>query len=243
MPMSSLEPMPAEPRQRILPFYICLDVSYSMAGSKLEAARHIFPALIDTLTVNPMIGDVTRVAIIQFSDEAKVIVPLSDPRDLMSVPVLEVESGTSFGRLFRLLRSLILDDFDRLNADGYSIHRPVVFILTDGEPTDDWINDFERLTDFDRRTGVGFRLYPIIVPFGVEGSDISTLRRIASPRGRSKVYLSSETVSPEEAIRELTQVMIQSVVSSATHSTGPPGVLVLPAEDEIGPALTVDEIW
>ena len=44
--------------------------------------------------------------------------------------------GTSFAAALTLLRSEIAANIKQLKADGFVVHRPAVFFISDGEPTD-----------------------------------------------------------------------------------------------------------
>ena len=54
----------------------------------------------------------------------------------LAVPTLKVRGGTSYAAAFRLLRTEIAANIKQLKGDGYLVHRPAVFFLSDGEPTD-----------------------------------------------------------------------------------------------------------
>ena len=63
---------------KLLPFYLVVDVSYSMEGPKLESANRIMPQIVDALAQNPILSDKVRFGLIDFSDDAQVRVPLCD---------------------------------------------------------------------------------------------------------------------------------------------------------------------
>ena len=72
-----------------------------------------------------------------FSDDARVLVHLSDLRDVDKIPQFSVRGGTSYAAAFRLLRQEIEKDLAQLKADGYKVYPQAVFFITDGGPTDD----------------------------------------------------------------------------------------------------------
>src|SRR5262245_66224432 len=60
----------------LLPFYLVVDVSYSMLGPKLDAANRVVPEVADALAKNPILEDKIRFGLIDFSDDARVVLPL-----------------------------------------------------------------------------------------------------------------------------------------------------------------------
>src|SRR4051812_12461900 len=122
-------------RPVVLPFYLVCDVSASM-DSVIGTLNSALFRIRDALVMEPVLSDKVRFGIIDFSDDAQVVVPLSDFADvtLPSVP-LAVRGATSYGAAFRKVRETI--DADVAGADDrFRYFRPAVFFLTDGKPTD-----------------------------------------------------------------------------------------------------------
>lgn len=234
--------------QLVLPFYVLTDVSYSMTQTHqtspdgphktpLEAVNEVVPALKDALDENPILGDKIQFALVDFSDDAQTKIPLCDllKVDTASIPTLTARGGTSYAAAFRAMRQQIDSDVRQLKADGYKVHRPAVFFLTDGEPSDseaDWLAAFGELTDSS------FKARPNIIPFGVGEAKKVVLDKIAYPQGRMRSFIAKDGVDPADAIRSMAELLISSVIASANSMSadGTAGGFVLPDEDE-------DEVW
>jgi uncharacterized protein YegL len=227
----------------LLPFYLVVDVSYSMSGSKLRTANNILPEVADALAKNPILNDKIRFGLIDFSDDARVVLPLCDVSTQSNLPGLTVRTGTNYGAAFRLLRTQTESDVAQLRMDGYKVHRPAVFFLSDGEPGDNWKDDFDALTRYDPVTKQGFKYYPVIVPFGVEDADADVMRMLVHPRSKSKLYMMRAGGDAAAAIKAMAEVLISSVLASGqSASTGKSG-LVLPTAGQVPDDLDVEDDW
>jgi uncharacterized protein YegL len=226
--------------QLVLPFYVLADVSYSMTQridgvSPLDQLNKLVLELKDALDENPILGDKVRFALVDFSDDAQTQIPLCDLMkvDTHAIPVLQARGGTSFAAAFTTLRQQIDADVLQLKADGHKLHRPVVFFLTDGEPTDpdgDWQRAFADLTDPD------FRARPNVVPFGVGDARKALLDQLAYPPAKMRSYVAKDGANPADAIRSMAELLISSVIASANAiaADGESGGFVLPDPDEDG---------
>lgn len=236
------------PRGKLLPFYLVVDVSASMMGEKIAHANRIVPEVADTIAKNPIIADKIRFGVIDFSDDAKVVLPLCDLLQLNHIPALNIRGGTSFVAAFNLLRRTIEADVNQLKADGYDVHRPAVFFVSDGEPTDrehEWKQAFGELTDFDKASKQGFSMYPNMIPFGVDQADKKTMGQLVHPKGRMKLYMADQE-SAGEAISRCAEVLISTVLQSGqSFATAGPVGLVLPDDDDLPAGITAynDDDW
>ncbi|QKV75297.1 VWA domain-containing protein [Amycolatopsis sp. Hca4] len=229
-----------EDKAKLLPFYLVIDVSWSMDGDNIEAANEIMPQLVDALARNPILGDKVRFALIDFSDEAQVQLPLCDLLDDdLQLPGLTVRGGTSYAAAFRLLRREIEDNVKQLKADHYSVHRPAVFFLSDGAPTDEdqeWREALRELTEYDRQTGAGFAMYPNLIPFGVADADPKVLQSLIHPSSGTKqmrMYMMDKGNKPAEAIKAMAEILVSSVVNSGNAMVGGSSGVVLPPASQI----------
>lgn len=222
---------------KLLPFYLVVDVSYSMSGKKIASANQILGRVRDALAENPILSDKVRIGLIDFSNDAQVQLPLCDLLDpSLTLPVLSVRGGTSYVAAFDRLRAEIAANIKQLKVDGYRVHRPAVFFLSDGAPTDpdaDWQAAFARLT--------GDPAYPNMIPFGVDEADGATLARVVHPATGTKqmrMYLMENGQDPAHAINTMAEIMVSSVINSGRSvSQGESGIL-LPDKDELGTGVT-----
>lgn len=229
---------PASPDDKLLTlaFYVVVDVSYSMRHSgALDDANQILPKVIDAITKNPTLADVVRLGMIDFSDDARVVLRLDDLRNVSHIPTCEERGGTSYAAAFRLLRQEIERDMKVLQGDGLRVHRPAVFFITDGAPTDDAATldaAYQELTD------PSFRPRPNIIPFGVGTATKEAVDPWVYPKGGSKPmrsYVAKPGVDPAHAINQAAEMLISSIVASASSvsSAGESGGFVPPEDEDL----------
>lgn len=224
-------------KAKILPFYLVVDVSWSMSeDGKLGAANTIVGELTDALAVSPTVADKVRFSLLDFSDDSTVVLPLCDLVMESEPAPFAVRGGTSYVAAFQKLRTVIDQDVKQLKADGFAVHRPAVFFFSDGEPTDDdgaWQRAFAELTEYDKTSQTGFAYWPNVIPFGV-GSRPETLRELIHPRDRSKAYFMKDGAKPDQVIRQMAEILIASTMASgSSFGNGGPG-LVLPDDAALG---------
>src|ERR1044072_8042327 len=121
---------------RRLPVYLLLDCSESMAGPAIEAVVRGVETLVRELRSNPQAVETAHLSVITFSREARQDVPLTE---LMSFqpPKLRVRPGTALGSALWLLKERLEREVVKNTADIKGDYKPLVFLLTDGQPTDD----------------------------------------------------------------------------------------------------------
>lgn len=226
-----------QPKAKILPMYLVVDVSYSMTEeNKMDSANSIVDELRNALAENPVIADKVRFSVIDFSDDSQVVLPLCDLSLEPEIPPFAARGGTSFVAAFRTLRGQIAQDVAQLKADGLDVHRPAAFFISDGEPTDreqEWREAFEELTAYDRTAKTGFAFFPNVIPFGV-GARPDTLRELIHPRKRSKAYFMKDGANAGEALRQMAEILVAStLMSGASFGNGGPG-FVLPDDADLG---------
>lgn len=222
---------------KLLPFYVVVDVSYSMSGKKIQSANEILPKIVDALAQNPILSDKVRIGLVDFSDDARVMLPLCDVLEpTLTIPTLKVRGATSYVAAFRLLRTEIAANIRQLKVDGYLVHRPAVFFLSDGAPTDkesEWRAAFADL--------VSEKAYPNVIPFGVDDADGHTLQALIHPSTGEKqmqMYLMDQGEEAAKAITAMAEIMITSVVQSGhSMSAGQSGIM-LPDKNDLPAGVT-----
>lgn len=204
--------------QQVLPFYLLIDVSWSMSGTKIDAANRILPEFVDALRRDPVISDKVKFSVVDFSGTACVVFPLGDPSDLEALPTLETRTdGTNYSGAFEKLRETISQDVEQLKADGFQVHRPAVFFVSDGEPNDDErkrAEAFEQLTQYDGEAGTGFAYFPNLIPFAIDEADPEMLKRFVHPRDKMRLFVQKEDSDPGRAIAGMAKVLLGSVMKS-----------------------------
>ena len=228
--------MQVQEKAKILPFYLVVDVSWSMSqDGKLDSANQILDELTEALAKQPVIADKVRFGVIDFSDDSQVVLPLCDLSMAPEPPPFAVRGGTSYVAAFGRVRDQIEQDVAQLKGDGFAVHRPAVFFISDGEPTDNdaaWRAAFSELTSYDKTNKTGFAFYPNVIPFGV-GASMGTLGELIYPRERSKAYFMKEGANPGKALADMAQILVAStLMSGASFGNGGPGFM-LPADDDL----------
>jgi uncharacterized protein YegL len=129
---------------RRLPVYLLIDCSESMAGSAIEDVRRGIDTLASSLKGNPLALETVYLSVITFSRYAKQVSPLTELFSFQP-PVLSVRPGTAFGAAVDLLIACINREVVKTSPTAKGDYRPIVFLLTDGQPTDDWRSAAARL--------------------------------------------------------------------------------------------------
>ena len=121
---------------RRLPIYFLIDVSESMVGDPIQQVEEGLATIIQTLKKDPHAMETVWVSIIIFAGQAKTLVSLQEIASFYP-PKFPIGSGTSLskglGHLMFELRMNIVKTTAELKGDW----KPIVFLLTDGVPTDD----------------------------------------------------------------------------------------------------------
>ncbi|HZN76220.1 MAG TPA: VWA domain-containing protein [Micromonosporaceae bacterium] len=219
----------------LLPFYLVVDVSWSMSlAGKIEAVGDMASAIIDALVQDPVASTTVRFGLVEFSDDARIRLPLDGVASANGVaPELTVRAGTSFQSVFALLEDAIPADLARLATTRTLVRRPTVFLLTDGEPTDDergWRSAFASLTALPAR--------PSIVPCGVDQATVRVMSELVHPRSRrhsGTLYMMDPTYPPAQAITAFADIVISSMLASSRRSDGR---AALPTARRVPPGLT-----
>jgi uncharacterized protein YegL len=122
---------------RRLPVYLVLDCSESMAGSAIEEVARGVDSLVTALKSNPLALETVYLSVITFSRYAKQVVPLTELISFQP-PTLSVRPGTALGSAIQLLMNCMSREVSKTSPTTKGDYRPLVFLLTDGQPTDDW---------------------------------------------------------------------------------------------------------
>lgn len=121
---------------RRLPIYFLIDVSESMVGEQIQQVEEGMAAIIKAIKTDPHAIETVWVSIIIFAGQAKTLVPLQEVVSFYP-PKFPIGSGTSLSKglghlMYELRKNLVKTTYEQ-KGDW----KPIVFLFTDGVPTDD----------------------------------------------------------------------------------------------------------
>ena len=220
---------------KLLPFYLVVDVSASMSGTRLDAVNQIMPAVVDALAETPILADKVRFGLLDFGTDAQVRLPLCDPLDEdVTLPVLSVRGLTSFAEAFRLLRAEIESNVNQLKADGFA-RAPARGVLPQRRRAH---RPGGRLAEarFRRADQEGFAMYPNLVPCGVAQANPKTMQSLIHPAEGPKqmqMYLMDRGEDAAKAITQIAEILISSMIKSGESMAQGNSGLILPDKSQV----------
>ncbi|QOV43174.1 vWA domain-containing protein [Streptomyces chromofuscus] len=195
-------------RGHLLPIYVLADESGSMT-EHIDDLNEGLRSLHQALLGEPMAAAKVRFSVLGFSDDVIERVRLVDLRSAAEFPRLTTRGMTSYRTAFEDLINRIPADVNRLKSEGYQVHRPAVFFLSDGLPNhgEDWQDPHRRLTD--RNTTLGA---PNIIACGIVDADAQTISKVATRPEFG--FVANQGVDVGAAIAKFCTALTKSVISS-----------------------------
>lgn len=152
---------------------LLLDVSGSMAGKPIDALNEGLRAFATDLGGDSLARQRVEVAIVTFGGQG-----VSVEQDFVTASAFEPRTlvsggGTPMGAAIEKAISLVDERKQQYRENGIVYYRPWVFLITDGEPTDDWKQAAARVHAAEEANGLAF------FAVGVEGANVDVLSKIA----------------------------------------------------------------
>lgn len=158
-----------EAGMRRLPVYMLLDCSGSMSGEPIEAVKQGVKYLLSELRGDPQALETVWLSVITFDSSARQVVPLTDLTKFKE-PQINAGGSTALGEALKLLSSSIDKEVRKTTSSQKGDWKPLIFLMTDGEPTDSWQRPADDIKS--RRPG------NIIACGAGSGVNANTLKRI-----------------------------------------------------------------
>ena len=140
-----------------------------MTGEPIEAVKNGMQILVSALRQDPYALETAYLSVITFNNQAQQLVPLSE-LTTFNVPNVQASGATAMGAGLKLLAERVDAEVTRTTADTKGDWKPMVFLMTDGGPTDDWqagLKEFQK-----RKFGV------VVACAAGTGADTTVLKQI-----------------------------------------------------------------
>ncbi len=205
---------------RRLPIFFLLDVSESMAGENLRQLQQGLERLVSSLRTDPYALETVYLSIIAFAGKAKTLTPLVEMA-VFYPPRLPIGSGTGLGAALTHLMKEIDNQVIKTTPDRKGDWKPIVYLMTDGKPTDD-------IKDAVYRWQKNYQQKAELIAIGVgQYADLEALRKLTP----NVVHLNAQS---DEDFKKFIDWVSQSVVAqsrSVSANTG--GVSLAKLDDSI----------
>lgn len=136
---------------RRLPIYFLVDVSESMVGEPIQQVQEGMKAIIQELRTDPYALETAYISVIAFAGKAQSLSPLTELYKFYP-PTFPIGGGTSLGSAL----NFVMDDIDRTivktTLEKKGDWKPIIFLFTDGTPTDNPSSAFSRWNANYRRS-------------------------------------------------------------------------------------------
>lgn len=153
---------------------LLLDVSGSMSGRPIDALNEGLRAFAADLSTDSLASQRVEVAIVTFGGNGVTVEQDFVTASGFEPRRLSASGGTPMGAAIEKAIDMVDTRKQAYRENGIVYYRPWVFLITDGEPTDDWKQAAARVHTAEEANGLAF------FAVGVEGANIDVLSKIAT---------------------------------------------------------------
>lgn len=197
---------------RRLPVYFVIDVSESMVGEPIKEVEKGLNTIVRELRDDPYALETVFISVLAFAGRAEIVSSLTELVEFKA-PALPTGSGTNLGAALELLMQCVVRDVQKTTPQKKGDWKPIIFLLTDGAPTDNpdaairkWKNDYARKCNL------------VIITLG-NSADVALLERT----GAQVLTLSDTSPAAFREFFKWVSVSLQ-VSSMSVSETGQDGV-------------------
>ncbi len=164
-----------EPR---VPTILLVDKSSSMQGKKIQALNSGLEQFGCELSSDPLARKRVDVAVISFGGTVKTACEFTDAQSFLP-PTLQAEGGTPMGEAVVRAVAMLEQRKIQYRQAGIAYYRPWLFLLTDGEPTDEgspfWHNAISLVDEGEKQGKLSF------FGVGVQEANFKKLNELCPP--------------------------------------------------------------
>jgi uncharacterized protein YegL len=157
-----------EPR---VPCVLIVDTSTSMQGQRIAELNAGLKLYRDELVADPLAAKRVEVAIVTFGGHVTRVVDFVTAANF-EPPTLQVMGGTPMGEAINVALDMIDQRKKNYREHGIAYYRPWAFLITDGEPNDQWKPVVARVHAGEEQKAFCF------FAVGVQGANMSVLEEI-----------------------------------------------------------------
>lgn len=151
---------------------LLLDVSVSMRGEKIDALNKGLQLFQAELILDDLASKRVEVAIVTFGGKVEVVQDFITV-DRFQPPMLVVSGSTPMGSATLKALEMIRNRKALYRSNGIAYYRPWIFLLSDGQPTDEWRYAAQCVRQEEQTKGVAF------FAVGVENANMGILSQIS----------------------------------------------------------------
>jgi uncharacterized protein YegL len=155
------------------PCVLLLDTSGSMQGERIEALNNGVRAFQADIRQHDLARRRTEVGIVTFGQGGVQKVRDFITAEHFMAPQLTSGGATPMGGAIELALEMVDQRKLIYKRNGILYYRPWIFMITDGEPTDEWRQAAKQVQKAEEARGVAF------FAVGVSGADMETLSKIS----------------------------------------------------------------